>query len=53
MFEVANLEESDVAFGDAQVDVGDVLEHDDSIVAGSHLTKNVTREVSPIAGCRS
>ena len=44
---------SDVVFEDAQVDVCDVLDHDDvkitefvvndSIVAGSHLTKNVTR----------
>ena len=53
VFEVANVEESDVIFEDAQVDVCDVLDHDDvkitdfvvndSIVAGSHLTKNVTR----------
>ena len=59
MFEVANLEESDVVFEDAQVDVYDVLDHDDvkitgfvvndSVLAGSHLTKNVTHEVSPIA----
>ena len=59
VFEVANLEESDVVFKDAQVDVYDVLDHDDvkitgfvvndSVVAGSHLTKNVTREVLPIA----
>ena len=49
MFEVANLEESDVVFEDAKVDVYDVLDHDDvvitefvvndSIVAGWHLTK--------------
>ena len=48
-----------MVFEDAQVDVCDVLDHDDvtitefvgynSKVAGSHLTKNVTREVSPIA----
>ena len=48
VFEVANVEESDVVFEDAQVDVCDVLDHDDvkitefvvndSIVAGSHLT---------------
>ena len=59
VFEVANVEESDVVFEDAQVDVCDVLDHDDvkitefvvndSIVAGSHLTKSVTGEVSPIA----
>ena len=58
VFEVANREESDVVFEDAQVDVYDVLDHDDvkitgfvvnSVVAGSHLTKNVTREVLPIA----
>ena len=59
VFEVANVEESDVAFEDAQVDVCDVLDHDDvkitefvvndSIAVGSHLTKNVTREVSPVA----
>ena len=59
VFEVANLEESDVVFEDAPVDVCDVLDHDDvkitefvvndSVVAGSHLTKNVTREVTPIA----
>ena len=59
VFEFANLEESGVVFEDAQVDLYDVLEHDDvritefvvndSIVAGSHWTKNVTREVSPIA----
>ena len=59
MFEVANLEESDVVFEDAQVVVCDVLDHDDvtitefvindSVVAGSHLTKNVTREVSTMA----
>ena len=59
VFEVANVEESDVVFEDAQVDVCDVLDHDDvkitgfvvndSIVAGSHLTKNVTPEVTPIA----
>ena len=52
MFKVVNLEESDVAFKDAQVDVCEVLDHDDvwitefvvndSIVAGLHLTKNVT-----------
>ena len=51
MFKVVNLEESDVLFKDAQVDVCDVLDHDDvwitefvvndSIVAGLHLTKNV------------
>ena len=29
VFEVANVEESDVAFEDAQVDVCDVLDHDD------------------------
>ena len=60
MFEVANVEESDVVFEDAQVDVYDVLDHDDvkitefvvndSVVAGSYLTKNVTREVTPIPG---
>ena len=59
VFEVADVEESDVVFEDAQVDVCDVLDHDDvkitefvvddSIVAGSHLTKSVTGEVSPIA----
>ena len=59
VFKVVNLEESDVALKDAQVDVCDVLDHDDvritefvvndSIVAGSHLTKNVIRELSPIA----
>ena len=59
VFEVSNVEESDVVFEDAQVDVCDVLHHDDvkitkfvvndSVVAGSHLTKNFTREVSPIA----
>ena len=58
MFQVVNVEESHVVFEDAQVDVCDVLDHDvtitefvgnDSIVAGSHLTKNVTREVPPIA----
>ena len=59
VFEVANVEESDVVFEAAQVDVCDVLVHDDveitefvvndSIVAGSYLTKNVTREVLPIA----
>lgn len=59
VFEVANVEESDVVFEDAQVDVRDVLDHDDvkntelvvndSVVAGSHSTKNVTPEVSPIA----
>jgi len=53
VFEVATLEESDVVFEDAQEDVYDVLDHNDatisefvvndSIVAGSHLTKNVTR----------
>ena len=58
VFEVANLEESDEVFENAQVYVYDVLDHDDvkitefvvndSIVAGSNLTKNVTREVSPI-----
>ena len=58
VFEVANVEESDVAFEDAQ-DLCDVLDHDDvkitqfvvndSEVAGSHLTKSVTGEVSPIA----
>ena len=60
-FEVANVEESDVAFEDAQVaiDVCDVLDHvdvkitefvvNDSVVAGSHSTKNVTPEVSSIA----
>ena len=55
VFEVANVEERDVVFDDAQVDVCDVLDHDDvkitefvvndSIVAGSHLAKNVTPEV--------
>ena len=60
VFEVANVEESDVAFEDAQVDVRDVLDHgnvkitefvvNDSIVAGSHLNKSVTGEVSPIGG---
>ena len=59
VFEVANVEESDVVFEDAQVHVCDVLDHDDvkitefvvndSEVAGSHLTKSVTGEVSPIA----
>ena len=59
VFEVANVEESDVVFEDAQVDVCDVLDHDDvkitefvvndSVLAGSHSTKNVTPEVSPIA----
>ena len=59
VFEVANVEESDVVFEDAQVDVCDVLDHDDvkitelvvndSIVAGSHLTKSVTGQASPIA----
>ena len=59
VFEVANVEESDVVFEDAQVDVCDVLDYDDvkitefvindSVVAGSHSTKNVTPEVSPIA----
>ena len=59
VFEVANVEESDVVFEDAQVDVYDVLDHDDvkitefivndSVVAGSHLIKSVTGEVSPIA----
>ena len=59
VFEVANLEESDVVFEDAQVDECDVLDRDDvritefvvndSVVAGSHLTKNVTREVLSIA----
>ena len=59
VFEVANVEESDVVFEDAQVDVCDVLDHDDvkitefvvndSEVAGSYLTKSVTGEVSPIA----
>ena len=49
VFEVANVEESDVVFEDAQVDVCDVLDHNDvnvtefvvndSIVTGSHLTK--------------
>ena len=29
VFEVANLEEGDVVFKDAQVDVCDVLDHDD------------------------
>ena len=59
VFEVADVEESDVVFEHAQVDVYDVLDHDDvkitefivndSVVAGSHLTKSVTGEVSPIA----
>ena len=59
VFEVANLEESDVVFEDAPVDVRDVLDHDDvrvteflvndSTVAGSHLTKIIALEVSPIA----
>ena len=58
VFEVANVGESDVVFKDAQVDVCDVLDHDvtiteflvhDSVMAGSHLTKHVTHEVSPIA----
>ena len=59
VFEVTNVEESDVVFEDARVDLCDVLDHDDvmitefvvndSIVAGSNLTKNVTREVSPVA----
>ena len=53
------VEESDVVFEDAQVDVCDILDHDDvkitefvvndSVVAGSNFTKNVTREVSPIS----
>ena len=48
-----------MVFEDAQVDVYDVLDHNDvkitefivndSVVAGSHLTKSVTGEVSPIA----
>ena len=52
VFEVANVEEVDVVFEDAQVDLCDVLDHDDvkitellvndSEVAGSHLTKSVT-----------
>ena len=53
VFEVANVEESDVVFEDAQVDVCDVkiteFVVNDSVVVGSHLTKNVTREVSTIA----
>ena len=59
VFEVANVEESDVVFEDAQVDVCNVLDQDDvmitefvvndSVVAGSHLTKNDTREVSTMA----
>ena len=59
VFEVANLEESDVVFKDAQVDVCDVLDHDDvkstefvgndPLVAGSHVTINMTPEVAPIA----
>ena len=53
VLEVAHVEESDVVFEDAQVDVYDVLDHDDvkitafvvndSVVASSHLTKNVTQ----------
>ena len=55
----ANVEESDMVFEDPQVDAYDVLDHDDvkitefivndSVVAGSHLSKHVTGEVSPIA----
>ena len=62
MFEVANLDESDDVFEDAQVDVCDVLDHDDvkitesvvndSIVSSSHLTKNVSHEVPPTAACQ-
>ena len=59
VFEVANVEESDVVFEDAEVDACDFLDHDDvkmtefvvndSVVAGSLSTKNVTPEVSPFA----
>ena len=59
VFEVANVEESNVVFEDAQVDVYDLLDRDDlkitefvvndSVVASSHFTKSVTGEVSPIA----
>ena len=57
--EVANVEESNVVFEDAQVDVYDLLDRDDlkitefvvndSVVASSHFTKSVTGEVSPIS----
>ena len=50
---------ANVVFEDIPGDVCDVLDHDDvrvteflvndSIVAGSHLTKNIPREASPIA----
>ena len=59
MFEVANLEESDIVFESAKVDVCDVLDHDDveiteavvidSVVASSHLTENVALEAPPTA----
>ena len=59
VLEVAKVEKSDIDFENTQEDVCDVLDHDDvtitefvvndSVVAGSHLTKNVTREVTPIA----
>ena len=55
VFEVASVEESDVVFENAQVDVCDVLDHNDakvtefvvndSLVAGSNFSKNVTHEV--------
>ena len=61
MFEVANLEESDIVFKSAKVGVCDVWDHDDVevteavvidsvyIVASSHLTENVALEVPPTA----
>ena len=59
VFEVANLEKSDDVFEDAQVDVCDVLNHDDVkitesvvndfVVASSILTQNVSCEVPPTA----
>ena len=51
VFEVANLEESDVVFEDAQVDDVKITESvvNNFIVAGSHLTENVAREVPPVA----
>ena len=62
VFEVANLEESDDVFEEAQVDVCDVLDHadvkitesvvNDSMVSSSHLTKNVSREVPATAAYR-
>ena len=61
MFEVANLEESDIVLKSAKVGVCDVWDHDDVevteavvidsvyIVASSHLTENVALEVPPTA----